>query len=114
MSYFKTKLRQLRKERGLTQIELAKHFNISNATIGNYETGDREPDLEMSKKIATFFNISLDELFGLKESDRHVDFADFTRMLNEHGITEDKVNALPDKTKQTIINLFKEIVNNQN
>jgi len=114
MSYFSEKLRQLRKERGITQTEFAKHFTIATGTIANWEVGKREPDFEMAKKIASFFDVSLDELFGLKESDRHVDFADFTRMLNEHGITEDKIEALPDSTKDMIIRLFKEVVNNQN
>lgn len=65
---FKDKLRQLRIERNLTQAEIAKAIGVSAATIGNYEQGTREPrNNEMWKKIADYFNISVDELMDNEE-----------------------------------------------
>lgn len=60
---FKERLKQLRNERNLTQSELAKAIGVSAATIGNYEQGTREPrNNEMWKKLAYFFNVSIDYL----------------------------------------------------
>ncbi len=64
MNMLKDKLKELRKKKGITQTEFAKEFNISVGTIGNWETGNREPDYEMLKKIAKYFNVSTDYLLG--------------------------------------------------
>ena len=60
---------QLRNDKGLNQRELAIHLGVSNGAIGMWETGKRQPDLETIKKIASFFNVSVDYLlFGKQES----------------------------------------------
>ena len=61
------RLRQLREENDLLQKELALKLNISQQTISLYESNRREPDYEMLKRIADFFNVSTDFLLG--ESD---------------------------------------------
>lgn len=55
---------QLRNDKGLNQRELAIHLGVSNGAIGMWETGKRQPDLETIKKIASFFNVSVDYLLG--------------------------------------------------
>lgn len=57
-------LKNLRLERGLTQIELSKNLNINRATYAHYETGRREPDIETLKLLADYFNVSVDYLLG--------------------------------------------------
>ncbi len=61
---FGTKIAYYRKERGMTQEELASQFDISNQAVSKWETGQSYPDVELLPKIADFFEISLDELFG--------------------------------------------------
>ncbi len=58
------KITDLRKERSISQKELAKYLNVSQAQISKYESGANEPDLATLIKIADFFNISIDELLG--------------------------------------------------
>ncbi|NLY44740.1 MAG: helix-turn-helix transcriptional regulator [Tissierella sp.] len=58
------KIRQLREERNLNQLELAKSLNISNTTLSQYESGNRTPSDEIKKAIAEYFNVSLDYLMG--------------------------------------------------
>lgn len=58
------RLKELRISRGITQEELAKHLNISNSAVGMYEQGRREPNQDMLKKMAEFFNVSVDYLIG--------------------------------------------------
>ena len=58
------RLKELRKRDGLSQVEFAKQFNISTGTIGNWETGAREPDATTLMKIAKFFNVTVDYLLN--------------------------------------------------
>lgn len=59
---FADKLREIRKKNNITQVEFAKKFNIAIGTIGNWETGKRQPDYEMLLKIANYFNVTVDFL----------------------------------------------------
>ncbi len=58
----KVKLKSLRKIENITQEELAKKININLSTYKQYETNRTEPDIETLKKIADYFDISLDFL----------------------------------------------------
>ncbi len=58
------RIRKLRIEKKLSQLELAKYLNISNTTLSQYESGKRMPGDEIKIKIAQYFNVSLDYLFG--------------------------------------------------
>ena len=61
----KNKLKELRKEKGLTQKELAKKLNISVTGYASWEQGLAEPNLNTIKTICKIFNISADELLDL-------------------------------------------------
>lgn len=56
------RLRELRKEKGLTQMELAKQLNVSDRSVGFYETGERDPDTDTLRKLSDFFDVSIDYL----------------------------------------------------
>lgn len=58
------KLADLRKEKGLTQRELAKIFNISSGNICDYEKGRIEPSIDRLIAFSNFFGVSVDELLG--------------------------------------------------
>lgn len=62
-------IRELRKEKGITQEELAEAMNTSRRTISRWETGSNMPDLDMIPEIAEFFGISISELFDGKRKD---------------------------------------------
>lgn len=76
------KLRQLRSEKGNTQLELAKAVNVSVKTVKNWESDINDPDLSHAIAIAEYYDITIDELVGrdigvhlllnnLDESDRN-------------------------------------------
>ena len=67
MKDFAQKLKELRLEKGLTQAETAKELGLSRNAIGNYETGIREPSLEILVKICILFNVTSDYLLGLEK-----------------------------------------------
>ena len=64
---FKNKLKFLRQERGIGQVELAKNLGVSKGIISLWENGLREPNLASLVAIAEFFHVSLDELVGFEE-----------------------------------------------
>lgn len=59
---FKDKLKELRKQRSITQEDLAKQIGISKSAIGMYESGQREPNFETLEIFADYFNVTMDEL----------------------------------------------------
>lgn len=65
------RLRILRKDKKLTQVELGNIFNISHATINRYENGINEPDTKLIGKFADFFNVSVDYLLNRTDNPNH-------------------------------------------
>lgn len=61
---FSERLKDLRMQKGLSQIELAKKIGLSNSTISMYERGEREPDFETLDLIGDFFNVDVNYLLG--------------------------------------------------
>lgn len=58
------RLAEIRKSRKIKQTELAGTLNVSQQVISNIERGVTTPDIELLKKIADIYSISLDELVG--------------------------------------------------
>lgn len=63
-------IQELRKDKGLTQSELAKIFSTTQRTISNWELGRNEPPYEMLIKYAKYFNVSTDYILGLTKEER--------------------------------------------
>ena len=59
-------LRELREEKGLSQIELAKILDVNNSTVSHWELGIREMDLATMIKVCDYFKISLDDFVNRK------------------------------------------------
>ena len=57
-------LRELLEDNNITQKQLAADLNIGATTIGNYIRGLREPDFEILKLFATYFNVTTDYLLN--------------------------------------------------
>lgn len=64
---FGNRLLSLRKERGWSQPELGKQVGTSGAIIGRYERGEITPSIEVAKKLADAFGVTLDFLVGDKD-----------------------------------------------
>ena len=64
---FSERLQELRKEKGLTQLELANILNTTQRRVSYLESGKIEPDLAVLVAIATYFEVSCDFLVGIKD-----------------------------------------------
>ena len=101
---FSANLRKLRMSRGMTQGELAKRFNISRSCIANYESEKRQPDHEMIRKIADYFDVSIDFLLGRSSVKMTVPDSDEMFKLQQIG-NVDLSNAEP-RVKIALIEFY--------
>ena len=63
---FKDLLKELRMEKNLGQVELANALGVSKGVISLWENGLREPNMYSLIIISKYFNVSIDELVGIK------------------------------------------------
>lgn len=61
---FNEKLQELRKNKGLTQEELAESLYVSRTAVSKWESGRGYPNIESLKEISKFFSVSIDELLS--------------------------------------------------
>ncbi|MDE6530383.1 MAG: helix-turn-helix domain-containing protein [Lachnospiraceae bacterium] len=61
---FGEQLERLRKAQHMTQEEMGEKFGICASTLSNYERGVHQPDLEFIDKVADYFHVSIDYMFG--------------------------------------------------
>ncbi len=60
-------LREIRKKKRLSQLKVAMDLNISREALSYYETGKRNPDLNMLISMSRYFNVSIDYLITGKD-----------------------------------------------
>ena len=68
---FGEKLAKLRKEKGLSQEELAQELNVSRQAVSKWESNNSYPETEKIIQICKLFDYSMDELIGLKDSEEY-------------------------------------------
>lgn len=66
-NFFGRKLKEMRIEKGLSQRKLGEILDVCNQAVSFWESGSREPDIDMIIKIADFFDVSIDYLCGRRE-----------------------------------------------
>lgn len=98
MSTIGSKLKTLRKGRGLTQLELSERLGLSRATISNYEVGRRSPHLSELRRFAEYYGVGLD-YFGVETADES-----FELLSRAKSVLCNKEISLEERTK-----LYKEI-----
>ena len=92
---FNNKLYNLRKQKGLSQEELANRLNVSRQTVSKWEVGDSTPDMEKPIAISDLFEISLDELVMDKAS-AHIK----QNAVKSELLSELKEKVLTDENKK--------------
>ena len=66
-------LRELRKEKGLTQEQFAEQFNISRRSVSRWETGSNMPDVGLLIEIADFFEVDIREIIDGERKSENMD-----------------------------------------
>ncbi len=65
-------LKELRKEKGLTQEQLAETLNVSRRTVSRWETGSNLPDLDLLVEMSDLYKVDLRELFDGERKSEHM------------------------------------------
>ena len=88
---FNNRLYQLRKQKGLSQEELASRLNVSRQTVSKWEVGDSTPDMEKLAAMSELFDVSLDQLVLGKEAPQGEVPAksELVSIINEKVLTPD-------------------------
>ena len=64
------RIKELRKEFGLSQVELATRMEVTKQTISNWENENIQPSIDMLVDLANVFNVTTDYLLGLDDVPR--------------------------------------------
>lgn len=82
MQKFSDRLISLRKERGITQTNLAKVIQKKRSTVSGYECENKEPDLETICIMAKYFGVSADYMLGLSDRPNHTEDVFYNDTVN--------------------------------
>ena len=88
---FSERLKKLRKDAGLTQVDVAEKLGISQPAYASWERGVKKPTQENLVKIAQILNVSIDYLVG--NSEEKLDELDNIELLfrmNSKGLTDEE------------------------
>ena len=102
------RIRDLRKQKKMSQSELAKIIGVTQTTITAWETGKAEPSSSTVANLADYFGVTTDYLLGRpeekKEKDSNsVDLADMDALLTYQG------KQIPDQDRELINDLLKRL-----
>ncbi len=89
-------LQDLREDRDISRKDLATVLNISVSTLGMYEQGRREPNIDMLIKIANYFDVSIDFLVGRSFKNEN------NEVLTEALHVKNQIEKLPQGYKDII------------
>lgn len=82
-----SRITQLRKQKGWSQSQLARHIEVSREIVGRYERNDAVPSIEVAKRMGEAFEVSLDYLVG--NAEQEVDKATLKRLQEINRLSEE-------------------------
>lgn len=102
METFGQRLKSLRKLKGFTQEKMAALFNVERATLAKWEIDHTIPDVSTIKRIAKYFDCSIDYLLGNESKE-------LSEMLPEIKAFAEKLSQLPLERRQELLRLGNEL-----
>jgi len=95
-------LKLLRREKGISQQTLADALGISQQSINNYENKTIEPDIDMLKMMAYYFNTTIDYIVGYANTRYPIDNTSAYHLNADEGGIIDKYRALTPKERACV------------
>ena len=104
MNDFGEFLYNLRKEKGITQAELAQMLGVTNKAVSKWETGEAMPETSQLLPISRIFGVSVDELLAGKRCEQHdkTENSESNEKIDEHVFSRGK-----DDKKKTLLSAIK-------
>jgi len=104
------KLKELREERGLLQREVAEQLQVKRTTYCAWENNDNQIDFENLKKLADFYNVSIDYILGYEPTDNPQSvYHDAMEIISKLDIKPEKFKNLTNEQIELAKQLLKTI-----
>lgn len=103
-------LKQLRLQKGLSQQALADKLDISQQSVYKYENQITEPNIDMLKVIADFFEVSVDYLIGHSSCSHKVEAVQETELNEDELSLIQKYRSLSPSSRTALQNLMHELL----
>lgn len=97
MLQFKDKIKKLRKEKDMTQEQLAEYMGVSPQAVSRWETGSTCPDIFALPALAELFGITVDGLLGVDEKEKQREIRSIISVAEEkidQGVTDEPIASL--------------------
>lgn len=95
-------LKKLRKEKGLTQVQLAEQLNISNRSVSRWETGSTLPDISILIELADFYDVDVRDLLNGEREGESMD----KNLKETLEMVADYTNAEKEKLAKELISMI--------
>lgn len=95
-------LKLLRKEKGISQQRLADAIGVTQPSINKYENHNIEPELEVLKRLADFFNTSIDYIVGHTDVKQKIEHTEYYALNDREAALIKMYRNLTDFKKQCI------------
>lgn len=129
MATFQQRLRQLRKDKGLTIEQLAKELGTAKSTLSRYENGLREPKKDFLEILSSYFDVSYNFLLGITDVKHDnnenniidneileaLDDIEIINFLQENNLSDDIIKGLKgyilldEESREIVNNLIKKM-----
>ena len=96
-------LKELRKEKGLTQEQLAEQFNVSSRTVSRWENGNNMPDLDILIEISDYYEVDLREILNGERKSENMDKETKETLLQAVDYTNTKVEKNNKRVRLCIV-----------
>ena len=113
MEHMIKRLKELRKEKHISQQELADAIIVTQQSVNRYENHDVEPGIETLIKMAKFFNTSVDYLIGNTDVNFKSGRYDIDMLSENESCIIEKYRKIDDKYKKIVSNLIDEFISLQ-
>ena len=109
-SSFGSRLKELRKEKRLSQVELGAIIGVAQSTLGSYERETREPSIEGILELAHYFDVSVDYLLGNSDERNTYETPKYHGPYDLHQLMHDNEiilygRTLTDDEKQRLLDI---------
>ena len=95
-------LKCLRREYGVSQQRLADAIGVSQSSINKYENHNIEPDIDILKRLADYFNTSIDFIVGYTDERQRIERTESYRLSHAEAELLLRYRSLTDDEKQCI------------
>jgi transcriptional regulator with XRE-family HTH domain len=102
---------RFRKERGITQKEMAERLGVSQPHVSFYERGETRLHAEMLAKVARILRVSADELLGIK-TPKSPDAASAAMSAKSRRLLQ-QVSELPERDQRAVVRLIRSLVSSK-